>query len=190
MTVSAEGHTRDWYRLIVMNAPGLGSYLRYALIAGLEVSVSGALAALALLVLLSRLSGLPWYAYGNLFSTSVYPASVLEAAPGYHTLAGFALAFLYFVAGGLLFSLIFPVRRGGAGPYLLGVFFALALFMAGDRLWWQSWATYVVIYGVHSHLMWSHVAFGVVLGAIARRRARLAEEPPEEDPVELLSGPV
>jgi hypothetical protein len=171
-----------------MNASPHGRPFRHTVIAGLEVAVGGALAALGLLVVLSRLSGLPWYAYGNLLSTSVYPLTVLETPPGYHTLAGFALGFLYFVAAGLLFSLVFPIRRGGAGPYLLGVFFSLVLFMLGDRYWWQSWVTYVVVYGVHSHLMWSHVAFGVVLGTIVRRRARLEERSLMIEDAELPSN--
>lgn len=128
---------------------------------------------MVLLVLLAKLSGMPWFAYGNLFSTIIYSAAALEAPAGYHTLAGFALAFLYFVTCGVLFAFLFPGRRTGAGPYFVAVFFALLLFMAGDRLWWQSWSAFIVIYGVHSHLMWAHVVFGVALGALARRRASL-----------------
>jgi predicted anti-sigma-YlaC factor YlaD len=156
-----------------MDRDKLGPYLRTTLVAGLEVSVAAALAALTLLVLLSRFSGMPWFAYGNLFATTMYSADLLEVAHGYHTFAGFSLAFLYLVGCGLLFAAIFPSRRKGAGPYLVGVFFALALFMAGDRLWWQQWSRYIVIYGVHSHLMWAHVVFGVVLGALGGRRARM-----------------
>lgn len=170
-----------------MGAPSLGRYLRYSLVAGLEVSVMGALSAIALLVALGRFSGMPWYAYGNLFSTVLYSREVLEAAPGYHTLAGFALAFLYFVGSGLAFAIVFPGRRRGAGPFLVAVFFAIALFMAGDRIWWQRISSYIVIYGIHAHLMWAHVVYGVVLGGIARRRTRLECPPEDAAPQHTLS---
>ncbi|MCW5962868.1 MAG: hypothetical protein KIT83_02425 [Bryobacterales bacterium] len=170
-----------------MGAPSLRGYLRCSLVAGLEVSAIGALAAIALLMALGRFAGMPWYAYGNLFSTVLYSPNVLEAAPGYHTLAGFALVFLYFVASGLAFAVIFPGRRRGAGPYLVAVFFAVALFMAGDRIWWQRISSYIVIYGVHAHLMWAHVVYGVVLGGVARRRTRLEHPPDDAAPPDALS---
>lgn len=161
-----------------MDAPKLGRYLLSSLVAGLEVSVMAALAAIGLVVGLGRFSGMPWYAYGNLFSTVVYSREALEAAPGYHTAAGFALVFLYFVASGLIFAFLFPSRRKGAGPHLVGICFAMALFMAGDRIWWQQISSFIVIYGIHSHLMWAHVVFGAFLGGVARRRAE-REAPPE-----------
>ncbi|MDZ7639846.1 MAG: hypothetical protein U5J83_16615 [Bryobacterales bacterium] len=142
------------------------------LAAGLEVSALGGLLAIGLMVVLSGFSGMPWYSYGNLFATGVYPPTILDARTGYWTLTGFALAFLYFVSTGLVFALVFRSRRRGVGPHLAGVAYALALFMAGDRLWWQSFSPYIVIYGIHSHLMWGHVLFGATLGLISRRRAR------------------
>jgi hypothetical protein len=165
-----------------MDGRGMGRYLRTTLVAGFEVSVAAALVALLLLVVLSRFAGMPWFAYGNLFATTVYSADVLEVSYGYHTLAGFSLGFLYFVFAGLVFALVFPSRRHGAGPYLVGVFFALLLFMAGDRLWWQQWSRYIVIYGIHSHLMWAHVVFGCVLGALGGRRASLEAQPSPQQP--------
>jgi len=164
-----------------------GRYLRRSLIAGLEVSVIAALAAIGLLVMLSRFNEMPWYAYGNLFATVVYSPATLEADSGYHTLAGFAMVFLYFVSSGLAFAVLFPGQRGGAGPYLVAVSFALALFMAGDRIWWQRLSSYIVIYGIHSHLMWSHVVFGVVLGSVVRRRARMGSPPIGITPPESVS---
>lgn len=148
--------------------------VRHKLIAAVEVSVGGAVLAVLLLVLLSRLYGMPWYAYGNLFSTTVYPPIVIEMGAAYHTIVGFSFVFLYFVASGLLFTCCFPLRRAGIGPYLLGLFYALILFMVGDRLWWESWSRYIVIYGIHSHLMWAHAVFGAALGTIVSRRLSLA----------------
>lgn len=170
-----------------MGASNIRRYLRFSLVAGLEVSVMGALAALGLLILLGRFTGMPWHAYGNLFSTVFYSRDVLEADPGFHTAAGFALVFLYFTASGLIFSVGFPSNRRGPGPYLVAVFFALALFMAGDRVWWQQISSFIVIYGIHAHLMWAHVVFGVCLGNLARRRRRLESPQDEAAPPETLS---
>ncbi len=170
-----------------MVAPNLGRYVRCSLVAGLEVSVLGAVVAILLLITLGRFTGMPWHAYGNLFSTVLYSPDALETAPGYHTAAGFALVFLYFVASGLVFAIVFPSRRKGSGPYLVAVFFAIALFMAGDRIWWQQISSYIVIYGVHAHLMWAHVVYGVVLGTIARRRIRLECPPEDTAPSETMS---
>ncbi|MCU0227971.1 MAG: hypothetical protein MUF01_10065 [Bryobacterales bacterium] len=155
-----------------MDAPKQGRYLLSSLKAGVEVSALAALGSIAFLVALGRFAGMPWHAYGNLFSTVLYSRDVLEADPGYHTAAGFALVFLYFVACGLLFALAFPSNRKGVGPHLVGICFALALFMAGDRVWWQQISSFIVIYGIHAHLMWTHVVFGAMLGAVSRRRAR------------------
>jgi|GEM_PF-2307165 len=157
--------------------------VRHKLVAAVEVSVGGAVLAVLLLVLLSRLYGMPWYAYGNLFSTAVYPPIVIEMGAAYHTIVGFSFVFLYFVASGLMFTCCFPLRRGGIGPYLLGVFYALILFMVGDRVWWESWSRYIVIYGIHSHLMWAHIVFGAVLGTIVSRRMALAIPRATDEPV-------
>lgn len=142
------------------------------LAAGVEVSVFGSLFALSLMVVLSGFAGMHWYIYGNLFSIGLYPPSVLDARLGYWSFAGFALAFLYFVAIGMLFACVFRSRRRGVGPHLVGVAYSLLFFLAGDRLWWQAWSPYLVIYGVHAHLMWSHVLFGVVLGWLPARREK------------------
>lgn len=155
------------------------------LAAGVEVSVLGALAALGLMVVLSGFSGMPWYSYGNLISTGVYPPTVLDQSPGYWTASGFALGFLYFVTAGLPFSLVFRSRRRGVGPHLVGVAYALALFMAGDRLWWQHGLPYLIVYGVHAHLMWSHVVFGVALGWLPARR--VLRDPPRQLAAETAS---
>ena len=149
--------------------------------AGLEVSALGAALAIALLVLLSRFSSMPWYSYGNLLATGIYPSTVLDERQGYWTFAGFSLAFLYFVGAGLLYSVVFRSRRRGIGPHLVGVAYALGLFLAGDRLWWQAWSPYIIIYGVHAHLMWSHVVFGVSLGWLPARRVRRDGETIVED---------
>jgi hypothetical protein len=148
------------------------------LASGIEVSVLGALLALGLMVVLSGFAGMPWYSYGNLIATGVYPPTVLDERAGYWTASGYALAFLYFAGTGVLFSLVFRSRRRGVGPHLVGVAYALALFMAGDRYWWQYWSPYLIVYGIHAHLMWSHVVFGVALGWLPTRRA-LRDPSPE-----------
>lgn len=139
------------------------------LAAGVEVSVLGGLLALGLMAVLAAFSGMRWYRYGNLFSIGLYPATIFDANFGYWSLAGFALGFLYFVVAGLLFACIFRSRKRGVGPYLVGVVYALLFFLAGDRLWWQAWSPYLVIYGVQSHLLWGHILFGVALGLLPAR---------------------
>lgn len=139
------------------------------LAAGVEVSALGGLSALALMTLLAGFSGMRWYRYGNLFSIGLYPSTIFDAGIGYWTLAGFSLAFLYFMVAGTLFAFGFRSRRRGIGPYLVGVAFSLVLFLAGDRLWWQSWSPYLVIYGDHSHLLWGHAVFGIALGWLPAR---------------------
>lgn len=134
--------------------------------AGLEASVLGGLAGVGLIVVLSGFSGMRWYRYGNLFAVGLYPSTVLDAGFGYWSLAGFALAFLYFVAQGLLFAMIFRSRRRGLAPHLVGVAYALLLYIVGDRFWWQAWSPYLVIYGNPTQLMWGHIAFGAMLGWI------------------------
>lgn len=146
------------------------------LAAGMEVSVFGSVLALSLLVVLSGFDGMHWYSYGNLFSIGLYSPTVLDMRFGYWSLAGFALAFLYFVVIGMLFACVFRSRRRGIGPHLVGVAYALAFFLTGDRLWWQAWSPYLVIYGIHAHLMWSHVLFGAALGWLPARREKRDEQ--------------
>lgn len=158
------------------------------LAAGIEVSVLGALLALGLMVLLAGFAGMPWYSYGNLVATGVYPPTVLDERSGYWTASGYALTFLYFAGAGAAYSLVFRSRRRGIGPHLVGVAYALALFMAGDRYWWQHWSPYLIVYGMHAHLMWSHVVFGVTLGWLPARRVLRDPAPEtraEEGPLQL-----
>lgn len=148
--------------------------------AGLEVSVFGGLLALGLMAALAGFSGMHWYRYGNLFSIGLYPATIFDAGFGYWSLAGYALAFLYFVFIGMLFACVFRGRRRGVGPHLVGVAYSLLFFLAGDRLWWQAWSPYLVIYGDHAHLLWGHVLFGFALGWLPTRLGkRDREELPE-----------
>lgn len=171
-----------------MNVSGSTRNMLRWLAAGLEVSVLGGLAALGLIAVLGGFSGMRWYRYGNLFSVGLYPSTALDAGFGYWSFAGFALAFLYFVALGLAFALVFHSRKRGVAPHLAGVAYALALFIAGDRLWWQSWSPYLVIYGNPSHLMWGHVVFGAMLGWLpAFREARDARDKPEARNLETFS---
>ncbi|MCC6264368.1 MAG: hypothetical protein IT169_12385 [Bryobacterales bacterium] len=157
------------------------------LAAGVEVSAFGALSALALMTVLAGFSGMRWYRYGNLFSIGLYPTTIFDAGFGYWTLAGFSLAFLYFVFAGTLFALVFRARRRGIGPYFVGVAFSLVLFLVGDRLWWQSWSPFLVIYGDHSHLFWSHVVFGIALGWLPTRLDIREREPQENGAIPAAS---
>ncbi len=151
------------------------------LAAGVEVSVLGGLFALGLMAVLAAFSGMRWYRYGNLFSIGLYPATIFDANFGYWSLAGFALGFLYFVAAGVLFACIFRSRKRGMGPYLVGVAYSLLFFLAGDRLWWQAWSPYLVIYGVQSHLLWGHILFGAALGLLPARLDRRELEETADD---------
>lgn len=173
-----------------MNVGGnLGNLARW-LTAGLEAATLGGLAALGLMAMLAGFSGMRWYRYGNLFSVGLYPSTVLDAGLGYWTFAGFSLAFLYFVAAGLVFALVFRARKRGLAPHLVGIGYGLLLYIAGDRLWWQSWSPYLVIYGNPSHLMWGHIVFGVMLGRIPTLwAARVATARPDERNSETFSMP-
>lgn len=155
-----------------MASPNWMTTLRRRMAAGLEISVLGSLLSVVLLLLLAKMSGMPWHSYGNLFATGLYPDTVLDELAGYWTATGFALVFLYFTLAGILFALLFWARRTGIGPHLVGVTYALALFLLGDRYWWQLVSPYIIIYGVQAHLMWTHVLFGVVLGLLPRRLSR------------------
>lgn len=151
-----------------MNRP-----VRFAL-GGLETGVSGALAMLAWLAVVSLwYRGSIWW-IPNLLASVFYGETSIRYGFAKYTAAGIALDLFVYGLIGSVFGLTWRDQRGGARLLWTGVAVAVAAWFLLFRILWKGMVPVAHIYAPDRQLLIANLIYGFMLTRFPKRAARLA----------------